>query len=148
MYLSTHTLTEETNNSIRIHQMRKQSSFDDEVTLSSAAMHLLPKKCSHQSSTQHSPGNLSFLNAPCPEVECYFFYNEQKDHISCCLRSLLFYLLTRVHTYVDQHLGIHTHDTLSNGCIAEHQYSLPPPPPAASRHERYTEGGAAECTLG
>ena len=46
--------------------MRKQSSFDDEVTLSSAAMHL-PKKCSHQTSLQTVPA------AACPEANVIFF---------------------------------------------------------------------------
>ena len=43
--------------------MRKQSSFDDEVTsLSSAAMHL-PKKCSYQTSTQ-----LNAFYSPCADA--------------------------------------------------------------------------------
>ena len=45
--------------------MRKQSSFDDEVTsLSSAAMHL-PKKCSYQTSTQ-----LNAFYSPCADAAC------------------------------------------------------------------------------
>ena len=45
--------------------MRKQSSFDDEVTsLSSAAMHL-PKKCSYQTSTQ-----LNAFYRPCADAAC------------------------------------------------------------------------------
>ena len=66
--------------------MRKQSSFDDEVTsLSSAAMHL-PKKCSYQTSTQ-----LNAFYSPCADAlpVCrklmLFFRNEHKDHISCML---------------------------------------------------------------
>ena len=54
--------------------MRKQSSFDDEVTsLSSAAMHL-PKKCSYQTSTQLNAfyRNRCAFTACLPEADVIF----------------------------------------------------------------------------